>query len=106
MTQEAYFEMCELFGQEPVEEDIPIALNDLSFQSQLAFEVYSYLPENWTQTAYLGKTLTGIKDIFELLDINSKYEQLLILKFVRVIDAHVSNKISQKISEEQGRRTH
>lgn len=92
--------MCDMLGTEPVEEDIPLSLSDLSFQSQLAWEVYSYLPENWAQTTYLGKNLTGITELFEILDIHGRYQRLLIIKFIKVIDNYVSKKISERTEQE------
>jgi hypothetical protein len=104
MSKEAYFEMCEMLGTEPVEEDIPLSLGDLSFQSQLALEVYNYLPENWAQTAYLGKNLNGITELFEILDIHGRYQRLLIIKFIKVIDRYVSERIEEKTKQELRRK--
>ena len=104
MNAEAYFEMCEMMGIEPTEEDIPLSLKDLSFQSQLALEVYDYLPENWAQTAYLGKNLSGINDLFDILDIAGRHQKLLIIKFIKVIDRYVSKKISEQMEQELRRK--
>ena len=104
MTKEAYFEMCEMLGAEPEEDEIPLSLNELSFQSQLALEVYSYLTESWVQTAYLGKNLNGITELFDVLDIQGRHQRLLIIKFIKVIDAHVSKKISERTEQELRRK--
>lgn len=95
--------MCELMGQDPVEEDIPLDLEDLAYQTQLALEVYQYLSENWVETAYLGKNINGISEVFDILEIDSKYDRLLILRFIRIIDAHQSKKIGEKIKAETRR---
>jgi hypothetical protein len=100
---DTYFEMCELLGQEPDENNVPIDLNDLSYQTQLALEVYQYLGENWVEMAYLGKNINGISEIFDILGISNKYDKLLILQFIRVIDAYQSKKISEKIKAEAKR---
>jgi hypothetical protein len=95
--------MCELLGQEPKEEDMPIDINDLAYQTQLSLEVYQYLGENWTEMAYLGKNINGISEIFDILGIDNKYDRLLILRFIRIIDAYQSKKISEKIKAETKR---
>lgn len=93
-----------MLGTEVVEEDLPLELSDLSFQSQLALEVYNYLTENWVQTAYLGKNLNGISELFDILDIQGRYQRLLIIKFIKIIDNHVSEKISERTKQELGER--
>ena len=61
VTKETYFEMCELMGNEPIEEEIPIEYDDFPIEVQQAFAVYRMLRDEWDTMngVYLGKTLIG-----------------------------------------------
>ena len=43
MTKAQYFEMCEMLGNELVEADIPVELEDMYDEVQEAFSVYGML---------------------------------------------------------------
>jgi hypothetical protein len=49
MTKDMYFEMCDQMGQEPVESEIPLDLNDFPDIVQAAFTIYSILSDQWIQ---------------------------------------------------------
>ena len=68
MTREQYFEMCEQLGEEPVEENIPVEYDDLSVDVQQALATYNLLRDEWEgfNGLYLGKSLIGISEIFEI----------------------------------------
>lgn len=71
MTREQYLEMCEMLGDEPREEDIPIEFVDLQDEVQEAFQVYSMLQDNIDSMngVYLGKVKAGILDIFTIMEV-------------------------------------
>ena len=73
MTKEQYFEMCEMLGSEPLEEEIPVELYDLPLEVQEAYWVYTLLNDNWDSFGgnYLGKNLSGLLDIMNILKIDS-----------------------------------
>ena len=101
MTREAYFELCEVMGNQPVEEEIPVEFDDFPIEVQQAFGVYRMLRDEWDTMngLYLGKTLIGIKDILEATEVEPD-EQKFIIVLVRMIDQVRSNEInSKKISE-------
>jgi hypothetical protein len=101
MTREAYFELCEVMGNQPVEEEIPVEFDDFPIEVQQAFAVYRMLRDEWDTMngLYLGKTLIGIKDILEATEVEPD-EQKFIIVLVRMIDQVRSNEInSKKISE-------
>lgn len=82
MTREQYFEMCEMLGSEPIEEEIPVEIADLPLEAQEAYQVYSLLNDNWEgmSGAYLGKNMAGLKDIMDILDIEDKATTLTIVR--------------------------
>ena len=71
MTKEAYFEMCEALGTAPVEEEIPIELEDFSPEAQELIEIYGMLRDDWDgmNGVYLGKSFVGISEIFDMMNI-------------------------------------
>lgn len=71
MTKDRYFEMCEMLGSEPVEEEIPVEYEDLLLDVQEALDIYHKLKDEWDTMNgnYLGKSYSGIKDIFEILEV-------------------------------------
>jgi hypothetical protein len=101
MTREAYFELCEVMGNQPVEEEIPVEFDDFPLEVQQAFGVYRMLRDEWDTMngLYLGKTLIGIKDILEAMEVEPD-EHKFIIVLVRMIDQVRSNEInSKKLSE-------
>jgi hypothetical protein len=101
MTREAYFELCEVMGNQPVEDEIPVEFDDFPLEVQQAFGVYRMLRDEWDTMngLYLGKTLIGIKDILEAMEVEPD-EQKFTIVLVRMIDQVRSNEInSKKISD-------
>ncbi len=96
MTRDQYFEMCEALGSEPIESEIPIEFDDLPTEIQEALRIYRYLQDNWDYMSgkYIGKNLTGIKDIFEMFDVATderKYLFQTILEIDRIRAEAIKN---------------
>lgn len=98
MTREQYFEMCEMMGSEPVEDEIPVEIDDLPTEAQTALELYNILQDQWDSVVgrYEGKNLSNIKHVFDIWEI-AKSEQKLMLNLVLIIDQIRSEEI-RKIS--------
>ena len=95
MTKDAYFEMCEALGTEPVDDEIPIDFEDLYIDVQEAMGIYHKLRDEWDTMSgsYLGKNYVGLVDILELLEVpvedrRTQYE------LIGIIDAHRSKAIA------------
>jgi hypothetical protein len=95
MTRDAYFEMCEALGTEPIEEEIPVEFEDFLLDVQEALGIYQKLRDEWDYMGgnYIGKNYTGLLDILELLDVpvedrRTQYE------LVGIIDRHRSQAIA------------
>lgn len=97
MTREAYFELCEVMGNAPVEDEIPVEFDDFALEVQQAFGVYRMLRDEWDTMngLYLGKSLIGIKDILEATEVEPD-EHKFIIVLVRMIDQVRSNEINSK----------
>ena len=60
MTQERYFKMCEQMGQEPVEEEIPLDLNDFPPIVISALQTFRALGSRvYPDIGYMGKDYTN-----------------------------------------------
>jgi hypothetical protein len=89
--------MCEMMGTDPIEEEIPVEYDDFPIQLQQAFTVYKMLQDQWDSMAglYLGKSLIGIKDLFEACEIDQEDHKITIL-LIKMIDIVRSKEISKK----------
>ncbi len=98
MTKQAYFEMCEMLGSEPVESEIPVEFDDFPLEMQQAFAVYRMLRDEWDTMNgnYLGKSLIGIKDLLEATEIDLE-DQKFVVMLVRMIDQVRSDEINNKL---------
>lgn len=98
MTKEAYFEMCEALGQEPIEEEIPVDPHEFPLLVQQALTIYGLLEDRWDSMGggYLGKIYATVFDFFKLYEIEET-EQLLVLEFLQHIDSVRIKLISEKI---------
>ena len=88
MTKEAYFEMCEMLGSEPLAEEIPVEYEDLLVDVQEAMGIYSKLRDEWDTMngVYLGKSYSGILDIFEILGVLPE-DRKTVFNLIAMIDS-------------------
>ncbi len=97
MTKDAYLEMCDTLGSEPLEEEIPVEYEDLHTEVQQAFSIYSKLRDDWDGMSgtYMGKHFEGILDMFIILEVPAEDHKTM-LELVDIIDKHRSKVISDK----------
>jgi len=98
MTKDAYFEMCEMLGQEPLESEIPIDPNEFPVLVQQMLTIYTLLEDRWDTMggSYLGKNYSNIFDFFKLYEVDDS-EALLTLEFLQHVDAVRSKIVAEKI---------
>lgn len=101
MTKDHYFEMCEMMGTEPVEEDIPVEISDFPDEVQTAFAVYQILQDQWDgmSGSYMGKNLVGLGEVFEICQID-KSDRKTILELIGMIDRERADLIAKKREQE------
>jgi len=94
--------MCEVMGNEPIEDEIPVDFDEFPIEVQQAFGIYRMLRDEWDSIngLYLGKSLIGIKDILEAMEIEPS-DQKFIIVLVRMIDEVRSNEINSKKKSEK-----
>lgn len=97
MTKDAYFEMCQALGSEPIESEIPIEYNDLPVDVQEAITIYSKLKDEWDTMNghYLGKSYAGISDIFDILEV-PKEDRRTVFDLIGIIDIYRGKAIKAK----------
>lgn len=94
MTKDAYFEMCEALGSEPVESEIPVEFEDFYVDVQQAMQIYFKLRDEWDTMNgnYLGKNYAGILDIFTILEVPVE-DRKTMYDLIGIIDKHRSDAI-------------
>lgn len=87
MDKWQYFEMCEQLGTEPNPNDIPIDFEDFTWEVQEAFQIYNLLKDEWDgfNGLYLGKSLIGITEIFDISAVDTEQRHIMIL-LIKLID--------------------
>ena len=107
MTKAQYFEMCEMLGSEPLDEEVPVDFEDLPQEVQECFQIYYNLLDNWDYMGgnYIGKELGSIFQLFDVIyeipkeDVKWHYEMLLYIDDLRRKDIQskkAKNQESQK----------
>ena len=106
MTKEAYFEMCEALGSEPIEDEIPVELNDFPEEVQSAIIIYNRLRDDWDTMNgnYMGKSLVGFKDILDIFEVPFEDRKLL-LDWIHVIDSTRSTSYASMKAARESRET-
>jgi len=102
MTKERYYEVCEALGSEPIEEEIPIELEDLPLDVMVAYGVYDRLRDVYDNFNgnYLGKDTTNIFTICKLLDIPEE-EYKDIWDIISLLDKHRGSVLQQELSKQR-----
>jgi hypothetical protein len=98
MTKDAYFEMCQMLGQEPIESEIPVEMDDFPPLVQQCFSIYNILTDNWDTMGgnYLGKDYSILFNLFEVYMVD-KTEHLLALQILLHMDYVRTKMISDKL---------
>lgn len=88
MTKEAYYEVCEALGSDPIDSEIPVEFDDLVSEAQQALQIYNNLQDSWDYMNgnYIGKNLAGFKDILEIFDI-PKEDHRIMYELIMHIDS-------------------
>ena len=71
MTKDMYFEMCEMMGSEPLEEEIPVELEDMPVEVQEALRIYNSMQDSLDYMGgnYIGKNMVGFKDLLDIFEV-------------------------------------
>lgn len=97
MTKDAYLDMCEALGSEPLDSEIPVEFEDLAPEVQNVLGIYFKLKDEWDTMNgyYMGKNYSGIADIFTILEV-PKEDWKITFELIGIIDKHRSNSIRKE----------
>ena len=95
MTRETYLDMCEQLGSQPIQSEIPVMLEDMPIDVELAYNVYNLLPDKIDSFngVYYGKELDKAPLMLEFLEIQSKKD---IFKIIIIIDSLEKEEINRR----------
>lgn len=95
MTKEQYLAMCEQLGADPDPKEMPIEFGDLPYEVQQAHEVFHHLPDriDGFSGIYLGKDLSGLGTIMDILKIDDKFH---VIYFLRIMTAEIARQLEAK----------
>jgi hypothetical protein len=99
MSKNAYFEMCEMLGQEPIETEIPVEVDDFPQLVQQCFVVYQILPDRWDSMGggYMGKDYSIVFNLLHVYNVTDSEEILLVLDFLQHMDGVRQKLIAEKL---------
>ncbi len=87
MTKAMYLDMCKALGSEPIEDEVPVELEELPLIVQQAFQLYSAIPDEWEYFGgnYIGKRIEALPLLYDLYQIPED-ERLVVYKLILLID--------------------
>ncbi len=96
MTKDTYFDLCEQLNSEPLDDEIPIEIEDLPYEVQQAWKIFDLLPDRFDSFSgnYYGKDLSSLLNYFSLFDI---IEKISIVTIIQIFDFYESKEINIKI---------
>lgn len=74
--------ICDQLGEEPDLKEMPITDGDFPYLVQLAFFIYSFLPDTWEgmSGSYLGKNWSSISYLMKLYEVENPKEVIFFMK--------------------------
>ena len=98
-----YLRICEELNQEPDPTKMPVSPADLPYEAQLAFFVYSFLPDRWEGMSgtYLGKDWSSISVIFEVFEIEETKLVFTLCKHLERFNIEKASKDSENRRKRQ-----
>ena len=99
MTQDRYLEMMEQLGQEPIQEEIPPAWEDLPDLIINAVSVFNSLGDRvYPEIGYIGKDYTNLPILIDVFGINDTEYLIEVLHF---LDGRAIEKSAETLKRER-----
>ena len=98
MTKDQYFEMCQMLGSDPIDEEIPVEYEDFHDEVQEAISVYNMLQDNWDTMngIYLGKVISAITSLFDIMEVDDRRSCYFIISIIDRVRSSILNKKHNK----------
>ena len=92
--------MCEALGTTPVEEEIPVGIDDLPYEVQQAMSVYNLLRDEfeYMQGNYIGKNMSNVVNIFNMVELPVE-DHLTYYNILCIMDDERSKILQKKHTE-------
>ena len=107
MSIEQYLAMCDQFGYEPKDEELPIDPATLSVEAQNALILLNHLPDMWEgmSGSWLGKDYSGLTAIMDIYDMSNRREVFELYKEAEIeLGKHYAEKRKQQESMAKAKR--
>lgn len=87
MTKDRYYEMCKALGSTPIDEEVPVELEDFPVEIQTFISIYGSLRDEWDYMGgnYVGKDLTSLPMLLDMYSVDP-CEHLLAYKVISTLD--------------------
>jgi len=87
-----------MLGTEPIEEEMPIDLEDLFYETRVAIKIHSLLKDVWEgmNGVYLGKSLVGLDILFSIYTVDTLPFKEYVLSIINFVDYHIYKDIERK----------
>jgi hypothetical protein len=101
MTQERYFKMCEQMGQEPIEDEIPPAIEDFPNIAVSALEVFSQLGNRiYSDVGFTGKDYTNLPLYMQIYKV-PKEDTELFLEILTYLERYAIESSQDSLKKER-----
>lgn len=107
MTKEAYLRMCESLGEEPDVRVMPMDVDDLPSNCQIAVAMFNLMNDTFVPgdyPMYNGKDITGVPIVCDLFGIEEREERLHFMNLINILDSNAKD-ASQKAIEKARRKS-
>jgi hypothetical protein len=100
MNADQYLAMCEQMGWEPKEEEMPIEVSSLSFESQQSLILLNCLPDKWEgmSGSWMGKDYSGLSAIMDIYEIEDRRR---VFELLQIGENELGKHYSQKKKEQE-----
>jgi len=107
MTEEQYLLMCEEMGWEPNPDEMPLQIFDLSYDTQLALQLFNSLPDKveGMSGSWLGKDLAGLSGLLDIFEVDNRKRVFdLFLMIQKAYAEHYSAQQKMRSMSSKGRK--
>jgi len=93
MSKDAYLDMCEQLGSEPIPEEIPVELEDMPDEVLDAYHVYNVLPEKFDSFNgnYYGRAVELAPDLIKFMDLEPAKEIFKVILIINYLEREAIN---------------
>ena len=105
MTKEQYYSMCEELDEPPIEENIPIEIQDLPYEVQQALSIYYHMRSDFNAETgfYLGKNYNNFGTLCDIFEVEDRKFVLWVISVADSINMKLLNKKKNNISINNGK---